>query len=79
MVKSVPKKTRADLVVEQIRLDIGAGTFKPGARLDEMTLAQRYGVSRTPVREALAQLVATGDVTRQAHRGCRVPSAEAVQ
>lgn len=77
MVNNVPKKTRTDLVVEQIRLDIGAGAFKPGARLDEMTLAHRYGVSRTPVREALAQLVATGDVTRQAHRGCRVASAEA--
>lgn len=76
---TVPKKTKCDVIVGSIREDIASGHFEPGARLDEMTLAHRYGVSRTPVREALAQLVATSDVTRQAHRGCRVASKEAAQ
>ena len=70
--ESVRKKTRAEIVVEQIRTDIDNGVYKAGERLDEVTLAGRYGVSRTPVREALSQLGATGEVIRQAHRGCRV-------
>src|SRR3546814_4027244 len=37
-----------------------AGEFAPGSRLDEQHLAQRYSVSRTPVREALRQLATTG-------------------
>jgi len=39
---------------------ITAGELKPGSPLDEQSLADRHGVSRTPVREALLQLQASG-------------------
>lgn len=41
-----------------IEAEIESGTLPPGALLDERTLAERFGVSRTPVREALQQLAA---------------------
>lgn len=44
------------LISEQII----SGQFKPGTRLDERVLAERFNVSRTPVREALRQLAARG-------------------
>ncbi len=49
--------------------EIVLGRFAPGARLDETMLARRFGVSRTPVREALKQLVVTGLVTTRPNHG----------
>lgn len=46
--------------------------LKPGERLDETKLAERYGSSRTPVREALRLLAAEGLVRIRAHRGAVV-------
>ncbi|MBC2666106.1 GntR family transcriptional regulator [Novosphingobium flavum] len=48
------------------------GEFAPGARLDEQQLAQRYAVSRTPVREALRQLATTGLIEIRPRRGAIV-------
>lgn len=48
------------------------GELMPGARLGEMELAQRLGVSRTPVREALSRLAAEGLVEIVPNRGARV-------
>ena len=48
----------------RIRDDILAGEFPHGQRLLETTLAARYGVSRTPVREALVALQADGLIER---------------
>jgi DNA-binding GntR family transcriptional regulator len=50
----------------------------PGAALDEMELARRFHVSRTPVREAIRQLAASGLIEARAHRGAVVarPSGE---
>ncbi|WP_410872157.1 GntR family transcriptional regulator [Nocardia sp. A7] len=47
-------------VCRAIRDDIIRGEFRPGQRLTEDTLAERYGVSRVPVREALRTLEAEG-------------------
>ncbi|NMO92882.1 GntR family transcriptional regulator [Actinomycetospora sp. TBRC 11914] len=50
------------------------GELAPGAHLGEVDLAERLGVSRTPVREALSRLAAEGLVEAHAHRGARVVS-----
>ncbi len=57
---------------DEIENGIVTGIFAPGSRLDEVQLASRFGVSRTPVREALAQLGATGLVEMRPHRGALV-------
>jgi DNA-binding GntR family transcriptional regulator len=48
------------------------GVLPPGSPLDETDIARRFSVSRTPVREALRQLVASGLVEARAHRGAVV-------
>jgi len=53
---------------------IDRGDYAPGARLVEAELADRFGVSRTPVREALNRLEAQGVVARDARRGVVVAS-----
>jgi DNA-binding GntR family transcriptional regulator len=70
--------TRAEELRLQLADDIVRGALLPGAPLDEMALAQRFGVSRTPVREAIRQLAASGLVEARAHRAAVVaqPGAE---
>ncbi len=63
------RPTRADLVREALADDIICGRVPAGARLDEASLARRFAVSRTPVREALRELAAAGLVRSRAHRG----------
>ena len=64
--------SQADRLRIQIENAIMAGTFKPGERLDECRLAERYGTSRTPVREALRQLSSTGLIDIRPHKGAVV-------
>jgi DNA-binding GntR family transcriptional regulator len=52
--------------------DITAGRIKPGTEIDEQVLAQRFGASRTPVREALRDLAASGLVIIEPRKGARV-------
>ncbi|MGH6863661.1 MAG: GntR family transcriptional regulator [Methylocella sp.] len=52
--------------------DIVEGVLLPGARLEELALADRFGVSRTPIREALRYLEATGLVEKRPNRGAVV-------
>jgi DNA-binding GntR family transcriptional regulator len=56
-------------VYQGLRLAILRGQLVPGARLVELNLAAEFGVSRTPVREALKRLSAEGLVTSDASRG----------
>jgi DNA-binding GntR family transcriptional regulator len=49
-----------------------AGEFVPGDHLDELSLAARFGVSRTPIREALLQLGAEGFIEMRPRRGAIV-------
>jgi len=61
-----------DKLAEDMAEAILSGEFAPGFRLDEQVLAQRYGVSRTPVREALRQLATTGLIEIRPRRGAIV-------
>ena len=60
------------VVADQIRAAILDGTLKPGAWLRQERLAQEYGVSQMPVREALKELAAEGLVEHVPYRGVRV-------
>ena len=64
--------TTVESLTRAIADDIVSGALLPGARLDEISLAARHGVSRTPVREALARLNTMGLVDRQPNRGAVV-------
>ena len=57
---------------EQIEERIATGIYAPTSRLDEVKLAQAFGVSRTPIREALIQLQAIGLVELRPRRGAIV-------
>lgn len=52
--------------------DISSGLIPPGTRLDEVKLTERFGVSRTPVREALTRLTAQGVLVPGEKRGVQV-------
>ena len=64
---------------ETIENDIVMGRFAPGERLDEVTLANRFSVSRTPIREALAQLASSGLIEIRPHRGAFVRRLEVME
>ena len=61
-------------LAEQIRGLVLNGDLSPGAKLDEQMLAERFDVSRTPVREALRQLASTGLIELKPRRGAYVSS-----
>lgn len=63
-----------DKVAEEIRAAILAGHFKPGDRLVEDRLAEEFGVSRNPIREAMRSLAAEGLIEVTARRGAVVAS-----
>lgn len=62
-------KTRAHLVLENLRDGILSGQYVPGTRLDQKQLAADHGVSLIPVREGLRQLEAEGLVRIEPRRG----------
>jgi DNA-binding GntR family transcriptional regulator len=74
-----PRRTLADELRLQIADEIVRGGLAPGATLDETTLADRFNVSRTPVREALRTLAASGLVQVRAHRAAMVARPNAKQ
>lgn len=65
-------RTRTESLRLQIADEIVSGVLAPGTPLDEQELAARFGVSRTPVREAIRQLSASGLVSVRPHRGAVV-------
>src|SRR3984885_9113097 len=71
--------TQADRLSEAIVESVLSGEFPPGLRLDEGMLADRYSVSRTPVREALRQLASTGLIELKPRRGATVATATSAQ
>lgn len=71
--------TRADAIATALAEEIVGALLKPGMALDETQLAARFGVSRTPVREALRQLAPTGLVQVVPRRGAVVAVPDAAQ
>jgi DNA-binding GntR family transcriptional regulator len=67
-----PDDSSGDTIARALREEILAGRLSAGERLVEGTIAKRYGVSRIPVREALARLQSEGFVTIVRHRGATV-------
>jgi len=67
-----PRRTRAEELRLQLADDIVRGQLAPGAALDETGLAKRFSVSRTPVREAIHMLAASGLIEVRAHRAAVV-------
>ena len=62
----------AQKVAESIAIDILTGTLRPGQRISERVLCDKYALSRTPIREILNQLSSTGLVTLIPNRGAFV-------
>ena len=67
-----PRESTGQKIESVLLDDITAGLLHPGERLDETKLAERFGVSRTPVREALSRLTAHGVLVAGEKRGVRV-------
>lgn len=76
MTTIAPNPTRAELLADRLAEDIVAGRLAPGTALEEVALAAAHGVSRTPVREALRLLAATGLVEMRPRRGAIVAAPE---
>lgn len=69
----IPRDTFASIVTDRLRASIVNGSLEPGSQLSESDLAQRFGVSRGPVREALQRLVQEGLLLSEPHRGVFIP------
>src|SRR6187551_3334353 len=68
----MPEGTKADELALELEQAIVRGELAPGQVLRQDDLSARYGVSRTPVREALRRLAALGLVSFEPNRGVRV-------
>ena len=67
-----PEASKADQVHRQLKEEIELGELAPGTPLSELSLVERTGASRTPVREALRRLAAEGLVDLAPRQGARV-------
>ncbi|EPH42017.1 GntR family transcriptional regulator [Streptomyces aurantiacus] len=73
----VPIPSRTQFVQEAIKRSILTGQLRPGQALVEAELAARFGVSKTPVREALKTLAGTGLVVMSQYKGGTVREVDA--
>lgn len=69
------RKTKKDLIADELKLLIGSGELPRGTRIQQDELAARFDTSITPVREAMRQLEAQGLLVSEPHRGVRVAEA----
>ena len=76
-VAPIPGVTLAESLRQQLEGAIAAGLLEPGSRLDEQEIAQRFGVSRTPVREAFRLLAANNLVELRGRQGAIVRAIKA--
>ena len=71
------RQTLHESLLERLRQMIQDGELAPGTRLSEQSLCERFGVSRTPLREALKILAADGYLDWRANRGIHVAEIQA--
>ncbi len=74
LTKAASGTTRASFITAALEGEILAGELRPGVRLDEEGIGRRFGVSRTPVREALKHLASAGLINIKPHTGAFVTS-----
>lgn len=77
MSDNTPVRADFEAARNLLRKDILSGALQPNSKLKIRELTERYGISASPMREALSQLAATGIVQQQAQRGFRVPAVSA--
>src|ERR1700760_2432631 len=68
--------SKTDLVAALVRELVVTGGLEPGEQLRQRDLAQRFGVSQTPVREAMRRLESEGLLSCDTHRGFTVVAAD---
>jgi DNA-binding GntR family transcriptional regulator len=68
----IPRRSLQAEVVSRLREEIVEGIWEPGMRLQERVLCERYGVSRSPLREACRVIAAEGLLELQPNRGAVV-------
>lgn len=72
LTKRIKRPTLHEELVERLRNLVVEDALKPGEKVPEKDLCESFGVSRTPLREALKVLASEGLVVLQANRGARV-------
>jgi DNA-binding GntR family transcriptional regulator len=72
-IEPIKRSTLASMVAERLRELVISGAYEPGSQLSEVELAERFGVSRGPIREGLQRLVQDGLLRSEPHRGVFVP------
>ncbi|MGN1143313.1 MAG: GntR family transcriptional regulator, partial [Anaerovoracaceae bacterium] len=69
---SIVQKTTAEKIEEELKTEILTGKLRPGQRIVEQKLCDRYGISRTPIREILRHVEAEGLIETIPNRGAVV-------
>ena len=64
-----PRTLHSTSIAQKLEAEIVAGHYAAGEKLDEQSLTRRFGVSRTPIREALHELVARSLAERKPYKG----------
>ena len=66
------KKTKAQKIEEEIKIEILSGRLRTGQRIVEQDLCDKYGISRTPIREILRRIESEGLIETIPNRGAFV-------
>ena len=74
---TIAPKALYEEVAERLRLTIYSGELAPGDWIDELRWTQTFGISRTPLREALKVLASEGLITMKVRRGAYVTEVSA--
>ena len=72
MPETVIFRTLQEQIAHHLRHDLLTGRFEPGAPLRETEIAERFGISRGPIRDALRELAQSGLVVFEPNQGIRV-------